>query len=144
MNGTQAILIKKYIEGAFPFEKEKVGADAVFIEALNDYQYEGIMKSLKDYIQSGKPYAPSISILIKGYDIQLTPEQDYIFQLMDADDVFMDEQGDLEMRLWNYENRKKKAKKYLSSGIMPEWFRELLEHYRMIMISDHNIKRLEA
>jgi hypothetical protein len=142
MTTNEALLIKAQIEQAFPFVKKEAMGDAVYVTTLADYKHSGIKKSLDNYIKLGNKYAPSLGTLISGYVIVLSQRNESLLELMDSNGEFMDKGGDIEIKFWNYENRKRKAIQYLDSGIMPEWFRELVAKYQHMSLSQENTKKL--
>ena len=82
MNDGQALAIKTYCEGAYPNMKKDSNADLVWIDMLKDYEYNGILMSVKKHILSGNKFAPSLAEIIKGYEMILTSNNEKLVYLV--------------------------------------------------------------
>jgi len=72
MNNQEAIVLRRFAEGAYPQMHNEQGADAVWIEMLQDYPFNGVMEALKQRIRDGNKYPPNIGELIGGYKEMLS------------------------------------------------------------------------
>lgn len=139
MTVEQVITIRKYIDGAFPQvrqrSKEEIeDADTVWYDMLKDEDYHLTMQAVKNYIRSGNPFPPSISLILEGCKAVILKYNNQILEMMDADGYFDDPpETDAEIAHWNKDNRKRKAQAYVSVGYpkekIPDWFKADYQRY---------------
>ena len=82
MDNSQALTIKAYCEGAYPNMKKDDTYDVVWFDMLKDYQYQGIMQSVKKYIMAGNKFPPTIAELIQGYETLLTDQNEKLVEMV--------------------------------------------------------------
>lgn len=150
MNSEEIIMAKKYVEGAYPQMQNKDkdnGADIVWLDMLKKYPKEGVIASIKAYIESGNPYPPTLADIIKGYKAELDSHKTEILSQMISDGFFDDpETTDMEIAEWNKDKRIDKAKYWLTldSKTWPQFFRdEVRKYYKYIELGGkENVKQL--
>ena len=101
MTKAETMAIRKYVEGAYNQVKTNNDSDLVWFDMLKDYDYQIMLKNLKDYIKSGNKYAPNLADLIGMYKPELLGENKKIFDLLEQNGFFDDESGDKEIAEWN-------------------------------------------
>ncbi len=126
MTKAETMAIRKYVEGAYNQVKTNNDSDLVWFDMLKDYDYQIMLKNLKDYIKSGNKYAPNLADLIGMYKPELLGENKKIFDLLEQNGFFDDESGDKEVAEWNRKNRIRKVTNWLLDiASSPSWFKEI-------------------
>jgi hypothetical protein len=138
MTDEQVVAIKKYVEGAYPMMKSNDDSDLVWFDLLQDQEYYGILQSIKNYIRAGNKFPPTVSEIIKGYSLIIMEFNDEVLRLMDEDGFFNDPPGgEIEVALWNKQNRKRKALVWMSRDYpkenIPRWFKEEYQKYEQMI-----------
>lgn len=132
MTSEELLKIKKYINGAYPSFKDNDQNDAVWFDLLKDYSFNGIIESVKQYVINGNKFTPSIAEIISGYKVLLTEQNEQILHDMEINGEFDDTSlNSIETFEWNYNNRKRKMKMYLSGECyIPPYYEEIINRYK--------------
>lgn len=71
MTMEQAILIRIFLENAYPNFKSDERSERVYMDMLQDYDYKIMIEAAKDFARTS-PYPPSIANLVTNYEILKT------------------------------------------------------------------------
>jgi len=135
VNTDQVLAIKRFAEGAYPQMKNDGGSDAVWIEMLSTYDFGGMMQTLKNHINGGNKYPPSIAELIGGYKNAVSEYDSKFVEWLEKTGKLADAEGtDAEIAALSLRHRKEKAVAIMShplrDSIMPGWFAAWYAEYR--------------
>lgn len=130
MTKQEALGLYDFMKSQYGYLSDDKVVKAIWIQQMLEYQFEGMLQGLKNWINRGEKYAPTTGQLIQSYKIKLSAEQEYILELMDDAGEFSDPSGDADIREWNRRNRMTRARQWISGeSVMPDWFREKMSQY---------------
>lgn len=139
MTVEQVITLRKYIDGAYPQQRQRTreeieDADTVWFDLLKGEDFHLAMQSVKNYIRSGNNFPPSISLILEGCKAVVLQYNNRVLEMMDSDGYFNNTaETDIETR----RIRKQKAEIWVSNNypkeLIPEWFQRDYQRYERIV-----------
>ncbi len=147
MTVEQVLAIKKYCEGAYPIMKTDDDNDIVWIDMLKEFQYEGMLETVKRYIKTGNKFPPTLADLVFKFDYELNSLDKQIFLEMELNGEFQDKNQDKDIAAWNEKNKKRTSKFYMVfPNKSPEWFSEMYQKYKKdletLYLGNKNLEQL--
>ena len=137
----QMIMIRKYIDGAYPLQRQRTkeetaDADMIWFDMLKDEDYNLCMQGVKNYIRSANNFPPSISAILEASKEVVLQYNNKVIELMESEGYFNDsETTPLEISAWNKENRRRKAQIWASNNypkeLIPDWFKTDYQRYEV-------------
>lgn len=117
MTAKEVLQIKTIIEAAYPVLKPSKENDLLYITMLQEFELGPMLAAAKEHIKAS-PFPPTIADLLRRYDAVQVNKEHEIIRIMISKGYFANsEESD-------------KANKWISEGVIPEWFAKDMAKYR--------------